>query len=514
MTKVANFSTDHPYALIRGWVETGAAIGAGIGKVMQTYLNNTAGQLVYGDVVVIDSSADQAITTTTTAQDTRIVGIVQDTIEVGAIGPVITAGFAPYVNVTASVTRGYFAETSTTAKKATQNVDRRAGSFGVYLTAGTAPSCLLFGGGDSAGGTGSGGPGIASSLRTITPSQLTANTDNWNPTGLSTADVIRASTDASRNLTGIVAPAASRMIVLENIGSFDLVLIHDSTSTAANRFLCPDDNDLTLPPDSGVFLIYDETSDRWRAIGGTGGGAGGGASSNSYAETIGDTIATTFTINHALGTNDVVVLVYRTASPFDQVFPEVDLTDADNVDVVFTVAPGTDEYRVVVIAAGGTGSGTAFPGSPATGTRFYRSDLSMEFFYDGTRWLSTTLYSQPLQLADALLPAAANASLLRGSTWHNDYDLWLVSYHAFTFVVTTNDGTKFWTIALKRQPTNNNITSFTTAADTASTHTGHKGTIAALLGTGEVEMEATVTKTSTPGNLYLTMNVDYRIVGT
>ena len=111
----------------------------------------------------------------------------------------------------------------------------------------------------------------------ISPAQLVANTDNWSPTGLSTADVIRVSTDASRNLTGIVAPASAWAIVLENVGSFDLVLKHNVTSTAANRFFCPNDSDVTLQKDSTVLLVYDLTSLRWRVIGGGGGGVSGAA---------------------------------------------------------------------------------------------------------------------------------------------------------------------------------------------------------------------------------------------
>lgn len=518
MTKVANFSTDHPYALIRGWVESTASVGAGIGVVTQRYLNNTAGVLIAGDVVVIDSSADAAVTTTTTAQDTRIVGIVQDTIEVGAIGPVLTAGFAPYVNVTAAVTRGYFAETSTTAKKATENVARRAGSFGVYLTGGTAPSCLLFGGGDSSGGSGSGGPGVASSLRVITPTQLVANTNNWNPTGLSTADVIRASTDASRNLTGITAPAAARLLILLNIGAFDLVLIHDATSTAANRFLCPDDADMTLPPDSGVFLFYDVTTARWRVIGGTGSGGGGGsAAAGAYAETIGDTSNTTFTINHNLGTNDVVVLVYRTASPFDQVFPEVDLTDADNLDVVFSVAPGTDEYRVVVLGTGTIGHGTAFPGSPSTDDRFFRDDLHMDFFYDGTRWLTTTLYSLVIGTGDSLTPVAATTAGAQrvGYPWTGDFDIYVENSYVDFFVSggTALSGSHKWVGTISDLDgtlatiTINSGASNADRNDVQSLNTVRVKTTAGRFICGWA-------KTGTPGAIYAHATLSYRIVGT
>lgn len=101
----------------------------------------------------------------------------------------------------------------------------------------------------------------------ISPSQLTANTDNWNPTGLSTASVIRASTDASRNLTGITAPSDDRLLILANIGAQDLVLKHDVTSTAANRFYCPDNSDVTLGANTWTWLLYDLTSARWRVLG-------------------------------------------------------------------------------------------------------------------------------------------------------------------------------------------------------------------------------------------------------
>lgn len=101
----------------------------------------------------------------------------------------------------------------------------------------------------------------------VTPTQLVANTDNWAVAGLGTAGVIRASTDASRNLTGIASPTSGQSVLLVNVGAFDLVLVHDATSTAANRFLCPNSANLTLNPNDSVRLWYDNTSSRWRAQG-------------------------------------------------------------------------------------------------------------------------------------------------------------------------------------------------------------------------------------------------------
>ena len=100
----------------------------------------------------------------------------------------------------------------------------------------------------------------------ISPAQLTANTDNWNPTGLSTASTIRLSTDASRNITGLVAQAAGTEITLCNVGAQDTVLVHDATSTAANRFLCPGSANFTLNANDSVRIWYDTTSSRWRVI--------------------------------------------------------------------------------------------------------------------------------------------------------------------------------------------------------------------------------------------------------
>lgn len=106
----------------------------------------------------------------------------------------------------------------------------------------------------------------------ISPSQLVANTDNWSPTGLSTAGVIRVDLSADHNLTGIVAPASTQRILLVNISAHTLTLKHDATSTAANRFYLPGDVDMALSADTAVVLWYDPTSLRWRVAGGAGGG--------------------------------------------------------------------------------------------------------------------------------------------------------------------------------------------------------------------------------------------------
>ncbi len=101
----------------------------------------------------------------------------------------------------------------------------------------------------------------------ISPAQITANTDDYDPTDGDAAYAWRLSTDASRNLTGIAAPEQATQHLLCNVGSFDLVLVHDATSTAANRFYCPGSANVTLGANDNARIWYDETSSRWRVEG-------------------------------------------------------------------------------------------------------------------------------------------------------------------------------------------------------------------------------------------------------
>lgn len=106
-----------------------------------------------------------------------------------------------------------------------------------------------------------------SSAWTISPTTLSANTNNWNPTGLAQARWIRAQSNASRDLTGIVAPSNQpRAVLMTNVGSNNIVLKHDATSTSGNRFFLPGSVDYTLTPNSSVLLFYDPSSGRWRAL--------------------------------------------------------------------------------------------------------------------------------------------------------------------------------------------------------------------------------------------------------
>lgn len=111
--------------------------------------------------------------------------------------------------------------------------------------------------------------GVARETSVISPTQLTANQNNWNPTGLSSARIIRISSDAARTITGIVAQPAGTLLTIYNTGSQNIILAHADTvnSSAANVIICPGAVSLTLNGGDSATIWYDSVNALWRVIG-------------------------------------------------------------------------------------------------------------------------------------------------------------------------------------------------------------------------------------------------------
>lgn len=90
---------------------------AAAGIFLDNILNNSGGTLESGDVVVLDTSANTAVTTTTTFRNSNVTGTWIGRTANGAYGRVLLAGIGP-VRVNATVSRGDKLVTSTTAKRA------------------------------------------------------------------------------------------------------------------------------------------------------------------------------------------------------------------------------------------------------------------------------------------------------------------------------------------------------------------------------------------------------------
>ena len=69
-----------------------------------------------------------------------------------------------------------------------------------------------------------------------------------------------------------------------------------------------------------------------------------------YAANVGDGTSTSYTITHNLATRDVIVTLYDNVSPYAEVVADVEHSTTNTITLLFSVAPTTDKYRVVVHA--------------------------------------------------------------------------------------------------------------------------------------------------------------------
>lgn len=128
-------------------------------------------------------------------------------------------------------------------------------------------------GGLSIGGindTNSGGldvPGRMVLSGTNSPTALSGDVNDYNPTALATTSTLRIDGGAAdRNITGIAGGTDGRILTIINIGSTNKLTLknQDAGSTTGNRFLFP--NDVELGTDAQIALRYDGTTSRWRPL--------------------------------------------------------------------------------------------------------------------------------------------------------------------------------------------------------------------------------------------------------
>jgi hypothetical protein len=99
--------------------------------------------------------------------------------------------------------------------------------------------------------------------------------------------------------------------------------------------------------ETDVEILWNESSDQWTL---TNNGTNYHAIVRKFAADITTTEAApfTFTATHNLGTRDVTVQVFATASPYNQVEVDVDHTSTSAVTLTFAAAPTAGAYRVVI----------------------------------------------------------------------------------------------------------------------------------------------------------------------
>jgi hypothetical protein len=336
-------------------------------RIVLPLTNKSGGGVIAGDVVIIDTGNDEAFTTTTSANHTGGVGIAQETIASNGVGRVLIGGYAALVNVTASVTRGYYGATSTTVKQAAAAASRGAGSFCQFLTGGATPTARVF------------APDLAAAAGNVASDAI------WDAAG--------------DTVVGTGADTAGRLAK----------------------------------------------------------GVAGGV--------------------YAMGNGAVI-----------------------------------------------WNAGTSFPASKATGDRYWRTDLGLEFYWDGTRWVTTHLYREGPNVVIGGSNVGAGYATATGlmnafwSGWSPDYDIWIVALYLTYYNVGTNNGSNYWTYQLTKYDSAFSATSIVTAntsADAGGTLYGKKIAVGAAVANATYPIlgfDLSV-KTLSPGGIRTTVELAYRLIG-
>ena len=68
-----------------------------------------------------------------------------------------------------------------------------------------------------------------------------------------------------------------------------------------------------------------------------------------YSATIGNGSLTTIPVTHSLNTMDIDITVREAASPYNVVYTDIQIVDANKLNILFASAPATGQYRVTVV---------------------------------------------------------------------------------------------------------------------------------------------------------------------
>lgn len=175
------------------------------------------------------------------------------------------------------------------------------------------------------------------------------------------------------------------------------------------------------------------------------------------------------------------------------------------------VQAAIEEVATEAGAAGGVASGTSFPGSPANNDLFYRTDRDLLYFYDGTRWLTVTLYTQTFGAWNGLTGVAGTDYY---APVNQDYDMWLVDLLASMEHTTSASGNYFTATLYSKDGStlSSAIAAVNGNGNANNTMTRERAAINAALATGADALLIIMSETGT-ATLFGSAMLTYRLIG-
>lgn len=151
-------------------------------------------------------------------------------------------------------------------------------------------------------------------------------------------------------------------------------------------------------------------------------------------------------------------------------------------------------------------AGTSFPASKATGDRYFRTDLGIEAYWDGTRWLSTQIERCSFMggvIVDTGFNGAAINAGRQAVPWKGTYGLYILQMDCYIIVQTTTNSSNKWTIKFNWADATDSDTQLgstqDTGSDTADRNTYHSTVVNAVLSTNAVQLKFRLDKSGSPG---------------
>jgi hypothetical protein len=163
-------------------------------------------------------------------------------------------------------------------------------------------------------------------------------------------------------------------------------------------------------------------------------------------------------------------------------------------------------------------SGSVFPSSPSTGQVFFRTDHAIQYFYNGTFWLSTHLMALPLPAFSALpstaLAATSSNQCLAVLPVSPTNSIWVENFVTSISPTGTQDGTNHWQIKVSLADASVLGTLDTNGLSAGEQRIVTDVSIGVAISTTTRYFLLSATKIATPGNITLeNVVVNYRIKG-